>query len=243
MNNFYFVRNQFVCNRFVRNSKEQEEAMSEERSTCQATTKAGAPCKNSAMEGSVYCYVHRHFAAAPANAEPVIKTAAAGTKVVEKADFDMLVGELNSLAEELQNSYPSYTPPEFSPSGMIALIKRNLDKFTPDMQFEIVSELKRNLEGTSPKDLIDPDTWKGMWYILNYTAQAQSSAALEKIVNRLSGLPGMALLTDLKGNLEGTSPKEFLDPETWKGMFLIMNYSARATVGDLKRKLMGSDDE
>ncbi|MCB0132921.1 MAG: hypothetical protein KDD78_18800, partial [Caldilineaceae bacterium] len=107
----------------------------------------------------------------------------------------------------------------------------------------LAGDLKGNLEGTSPKDLVDPDTWKGMWYILNYTTQAQSSAALEKIVNRLSGLPGMALLTDLKGNLEGTSPKEFLDPETWKGMFLIMNYSARATVGDLKRKLMGSDDE
>ncbi len=222
--------------------------MSDANNHCQALTKTGVPCKNSARDESPYCYVHRNYrpdgeaTAAQRDVTAQTETAKAGA-TIQKADFDLLVTELNSLAEELQRSYPDYTPPTFTPGGMVELLKRNLEKFTPDMQFEVVSELKANLEGTSPKDLIDPETWKGLWYILNYMAQAQSQAILEKIGARLATLPGMALLSDLKGNLEGTSPKEFLDPETWKGMLLIMNYTARGAVGDLKRRLVGEDGD
>lgn len=215
-----------------------------ETALCQATTKAGTPCQNSPVEGSPYCYVHRNVGAAQVT--PTAAAPAAPEKTgngPRKADFDMLVQELNSLAGELQRSQPSVKVPEFSAGGLIELLKRNLDRFTPDMQIEIVSELKRNLEGTSPKDLIDPETWKGLWYILNYSAQAQSKAALSALGSRLAGLPGVALAGDLKGNLEGTSPKDLVDPETWKGMFLIMNYSARATATDVKRKLLGDDEE
>ena len=216
---------------------------------CQALTKAGVPCKNSARQGSPYCYAHRNYAPSGVKIPIANQAAGAATKSAKagasfkRADFDLLVSELNSLAEELRRSYPDYTPPAFTPAGMAELLKSNLGKFTPDVQFEIVNELKANLEGTSPKDLIDPDTWKGFWYILNYMAQAQSQAALEKIVNRLAALPGMAIVADLKSNLEGTSPREFLDPETWKGMLLIMNYSARATATDIKRKLVGEDED
>lgn len=223
--------------------------MSASENHCQAQTQSGTPCKNSPMHGSPYCYAHRDYAAAGGVEIPIANQAAGGARTsqagasLKKADFDLLVSELNSLAEELRRSYPNYTPPSFTPSGMAELLKSNLDKFTPDLQLEIVNELKANLEGTSPKDLIDPETWKGFWYILNYMAQAQSQAALERIVNRLAALPGMAIVSDLKSNLEGTSPREFLDPETWKGMLLIMNYSARATAADLKRKLVGEDED
>ncbi|MEZ4560467.1 MAG: hypothetical protein R2854_29210 [Caldilineaceae bacterium] len=216
---------------------------------CQATTKAGTPCQNHPVAGSPYCYAHRNYAPATAVPPPPDAPATAASTPnrtgvrVRKSDFDMLVQELTSLATELQRSQPSIKVPEFSSSGLIDLIKRNLDRFTPDVQMEIVRELKGNLEGTSPKDLIDPETWKGLWYILNYSAQAQSKAALAALSQRLSTLPGMALAGDLKGNLEGTSPKDLVDPDTWKGMFLIMNYSARATATDLKRKLLGDEED
>ena len=216
---------------------------------CQATTQAGTPCQNHPVAGSPYCYAHRNYApatAAPPTPDAPATAASTANRTgvrVGKSDFDMLVQELNSLATELQRSQPSIKVPEFSSSGLIDLIKRNLDRFTPDVQMEIIRELKGNLEGTSPKDLIDPETWKGLWYILNYSAQAQSKAALAALSQRLSTLPGMALAGDLKGNLEGTSPKDLVDPDTWKGMFLIMNYSARATATDLKRKLLGDEED
>lgn len=148
-----------------------------------------------------------------------------------------------NLESQRPRSIPDYRPPSFSTDGLIALLKENLDRFTPDVQIEIVSELKRNLEGTSARDLIDPDTWKGFWYILNYMAQEQSANMRQKLYDRLSTLPGMALLSDIKGNLEGTSPKEFLDPDTWKGMWMIMSYSVQATAVDIKRAIVGEDED
>ncbi len=239
--------------------------MNEEHKQCAATTKAGSRCKNHAMHDSDYCGVHQSLAKesvegsppavdiheieahqeiaiqeeAPIDTRPPIGGPFRESRA--QASFEILAAELNALAVELQTSIPGYVPPAFTPDGLVALVKSNLERFTPDMQVEILSELRRNLEGTSPRDLIDPDTWKGLWYILNYTVQAQSTAAIESVYARLAALPGMALLSDLKGNLEGTSPKEFLDPETWKGMWMIMNYTIQATAADLKRKLEGEE--
>ena len=234
--------------------------MSEEHRQCTATTKAGTHCKNSTMHGSDYCRVHQSWAK-KATVQPEKTLDVANVERVEirneppksvdakkggvsssQANFEILAAQLNALASELQKSIPAYMPPAFTPDGLVALVKGNLEKFTPSMQVEILSELRRNLEGTSAKDLIDPDTWKGFWYILNYTAQTQSTAALENVWTRLTALPGMALLSDLKGNLAGTSPKEFLDPDTWKGLWLVMNYSIQATAADLKRKLDGEEE-
>ncbi len=241
--------------------------MNEDRKQCAAITRAGARCKNHVMHGSDYCGVHQSLA------EDFMKESASALDFHEtelhqessireepsidirppiggpfresraQASFEILAAELNALAVEIQASIPSYVPPVFTPDGLVALVKSNLERFTPDMQFEILSELRRNLEGTSPGDLVDPDTWKGLWYVLNYTVQAQSMSAIESVYTRLADLPGMALLSDLKGNLEGTSPKEFLDPETWKGMWMIMNYTIQATAADLKRKLEGEEDD
>jgi len=241
--------------------------MSEDHKQCAATTKAGARCKNPAKHGSNYCGVHQSVVeesveGTPAavvdvhepklqqgssnQEEPSIDARPIGGPFREsraQASFEILAAELNALAVEIQTTIPGYVPPAFTPDGLVALVKSNLDRFTPDMQVEILSELRRNLEGTSPSDLIDPDTWKGLWYVLNYTVQAQSTAAIESVYARLVNLPGMALLSDLKGNLEGTSPKEFLDPETWKGMWMVMNYTIQATAADLKRKLEGEEDD
>lgn len=225
--------------------------MSEERPECIATTKAGARCKNRAQPNSDYCHIHRKLAAAETSpsaitAAPEPTTAPAVSSPTDlgssRAKFEILAGELNALAAELQRTVPAYLPPAFTRDGLVELLKYNLDKFTPNIQLEIVTELRQNLEGTSPQDLVDPDTWKGLWYILNYMAQEQSSAMLEKLYGKLSTIPGMALLSDIKGNLEGTSPKEFLDPDTWKGMWLIMSYSVQATASDIKHKLAGEDE-
>lgn len=221
--------------------------MSEERPQCLATTKAGTRCKNHALPGSNYCGIHRKMMEKPTASTLPDATIASRSTMQDtqssRAKFEILADELNALASELQRSIPEYLPPAFSADGLVELVKSNLDRFTPDIQVEMLSELRRNLEGTTPRDLIDPDTWKGLWYILNYIAHEQSSAMLEKLYSRLSALPGMALLSDIKGNLEGTSPKEFLDPDTWRGMWLIMSYSVQATASDIKRKLVGEDEE
>ena len=216
--------------------------MTDTHPACEATTQAGRRCKNSARPRSRYCHVHQNFL--PVEIPLPVSTTPQGTegKSQEREHFEMLVQEFNALAEEIKRSYPDFVPPEFSAAGMIAMLKTNLAKLTPGLQSETLVQLRANLEGTTPQDLIDPDTWKGLWYILNYTAQAQSRDAIEKISTRLGAIPGYNLMVDLKGNLEGTSPREFLDADTWKGLFLVMSYSARATVNDVKRRVLGEDD-
>ena len=168
--------------------------MVEERPECIATTKAGARCKKRAQSGSDFCYIHRALAAEapPPNAtqtesepEPTPTPSAipvSESSALARAQFEILANELNALAVELQRSAPAYLPPAFTADGLVELVKYNLDKFTPNVQLEIVSELRRNLEGTSPKEFLDPDTWKGMWLIMNYSVQATASEIKAKLV-------------------------------------------------------------
>ncbi|MDQ3248157.1 MAG: hypothetical protein M3Q45_03000 [Chloroflexota bacterium] len=107
--------------------------------------------------------------------------------------------------------------------------------------FQSNRSLKANLEGASAQDLVDPEAWQGMWYVLNYALQTQSTALKAGLSSRLAGLPGVALLADLKGNLAGTSPKDLLDVDTWKGAWYVLNHSLRHGAGEIKRKLLGGE--
>src|SRR4051794_1358828 len=102
--------------------------MTDERKLCAATTKSGAPCKNKAQAGSDYCYVHRNLAV---NAAPAPE---AKRGVAQSAQFHELITELDQLVNEMRAQLPDYTPPAFSPQALIALLKENLHRFTPEMQ-------------------------------------------------------------------------------------------------------------
>lgn len=198
--------------------------MSDDVRPCKATTKAGMPCKNMALAGSDYCYTHRGLA--PKAVDPQVQATIAG---------------VNKLADELKKDSPAYQPPPFSPQALLALLQQNAERLAARVPgFE---ELRRNLHGTKPEDLVDPDTWKGLWFILNYTAQAQSKQALEKIEQGLGALPGGQTLLSLKSGLEGTSPKDLLDLETWKGAWIIANAVVMTQADELKRKVLGGQNE
>jgi hypothetical protein len=59
------------------------------------------------------------------------------------------------------------------------MIKQNIERFTP----ELAKDLSQNLQGATREDLMDPDTWKGMWYMVNYSLQFQ----MEQMKQRLTG--------------------------------------------------------
>lgn len=160
----------------------------------------------------------------------------------QSAELDRLIAELNQLAEELKRS-AKYTPPPFSAQALANLMQENIGKFAPELQVPILSELKQNLEGTKPEDLLNPDTWKGMWYILNYTAQAQSEQLKSKLNERLAMIPGASIIFDLKSSFEGAKPSDFLDINTWKGVAYILDHTLRAQAKEMKRKLLGEADE
>lgn len=226
--------------------------MTEERSQCLALTKAGARCKNSAMAGSEYCHVHQTEGEAsltvPDEAPQPVRSSSPQYRGKEdksiplsdadRVEFQRIATELRELSAHLQQE-SRYTPPAFSLAELAALLQKNIYRFTPQAQREIVETLRSNLRGTKPQDLVDPETWKGFWYVLNYMAQSKRSDMSEQIQKRLEAIPGMTLLADVGSGLKDTDPKEFLDPDTWKGLYYVIDRVARLQVDAIKHRILG----
>jgi len=166
--------------------KEKEMSDDQSRPRCQALTRAGNPCKNYAQEGSPYCGVHVQLAAETATAVP---TAAAvppppdpePIPVVEEQipiEEDVpsrelrhqLMQELDNMIERLQALNPGYAPPPFSPEKMLTMLNENVEKLSPGLGLGILKKLR----GAVNEELFDIETWKGMWFMLNYTLEHQA---------------------------------------------------------------------
>jgi 1-acyl-sn-glycerol-3-phosphate acyltransferase len=90
-----------------------------------------------------------------------------------------LIGELDELIRRLRSISPGYNPPPFSPRGLLEMIEQNVDKFPPDVVLGLLGKLRK----TIGEDMLDLDTWKGIWYMLNYSVEYQA----DSLKRRLSG--------------------------------------------------------
>lgn len=167
---------------------------------------------------------------------PTPESPAADEIQVELKD---LVAELNELAVQLKQIEPHFQPPSYTPQRMKALLSDNLSRFTP----ETVKSLQESLEGASIEDFKDVETWKGMWFTLNYLIKLEAGERSSSLARRLAALPGVGALADLKEMLKDTPPEEFLNPETWKGFWFVINYELKNTASDLKKRLLHESDE
>lgn len=62
---------------------------------------------------------------------------------------------------------------------MLNFVKSNINRFTPDVAKGIVD----SLPGAAREDLMDPETWKGIWYVIDYWGRFQA----EQLKQRLKG--------------------------------------------------------
>lgn len=224
--------------------------MSETEVHCTAVTKSGTPCKNKPLSGTDKCRIHT--AKPETTTKPTDQPPAHDPTPEQQAQFHHLVSQLNDIAQKLQSMAPSYTPPPFSAQELGRLLKENLHRFSPEVRLDILKQLQEGWPGPSAKDLLDIETWKGLWFILNYSVQTESQSVLGTVTGHLANLPGVGLLkslpgaslvTDLQGMLQGTTPKDFLDVDTWKGMWYIVNYSLQYEAGEMKKRLLGESEE
>lgn len=161
-----------------------------EQTHCLALTRAGSHCKNYPLEGSEFCRVHQPVDDRPADlhisektagdgrvGEPVLESsglpledAAAEVGVVDDQNLHkQLMAELDRLIERVRERTPDYSPPPFSPRRLIQLVRENLKNFSPEISLGILEKLRRSVN----EDLFDIDTWKGIWYMLNYSLDYQ----------------------------------------------------------------------
>ena len=162
--------------------------MSAEETTtrCAALTHAGTPCKNYPLPGSLYCRAHQPSeerlaagASAPATAGSVSEATTAAEDIASEEQMrEQLIEELNKLIERVRAIAPDYTPP-FSPKGMLGAYSEDLGNLIPDLGRGLVERLRK-----SPvADFLDIETYKGLWFLVNYTVQSQ----LDVIKRHMSG--------------------------------------------------------
>ena len=224
--------------------------MSEQSPThCAATTKAGKPCKNYAAEGSDYCHVHQNMAQA---AEPSAQSEAEAELLARKQE---LLAELDELVADLKTAVPPTNSSPYNPLQLLTYLRQNLSQFTPEMQLGILE----NFRGMTREDMMDIETWKGLGYMLSYSAKFQANQLREKMNEQLpKPLQPDTMLNFVKTNidrftpdvakgimdsLQGATREDLLDPETWKGMWYMINYSVQFQAEQLKQKFTGETDE
>jgi 1-acyl-sn-glycerol-3-phosphate acyltransferase len=79
----------------------------------------------------------------------------------------------------MQKVMPDYAPPPFSPEGMVNLMDKQSEKLPAWMRLSILKKLRDSIN----EDLLDAETWKGAWYMVNYTLEYQGDI----FKRRLSG--------------------------------------------------------
>ena len=99
---------------------------------------------------------------------------------VEPAEVSLrqqLIRELDELARRLRAITPGYSMASTAAGGVIDVIEESADKIAPGF----ARGLRDSLSWFVNEDLLDVDTWKGMWYVLNQTVQYQTDALRRRL--------------------------------------------------------------
>lgn len=152
---------------------------------------------------------------------------------------------------------PGTTPP-YSPERLLAMVRDNLQKLTPEMQLDVL----RNLQTMSAEDLLDLETWKGLAYMMTYSARFQANQMRDKVSGTINhvvpepiqpgrlwqfGKSSLDRLTpefakQILSTFQGASREDLLDPNTWKGVWYMITYSLQFQAEQLKQRLSASDE-
>jgi len=90
--------------------------------------------------------------------------------VSEQASKEELIIELNRLVDRIRAYDPDYQAPQFSPRGWLEMLGENVQHMAPEFSQKLYEKAK----GALSSDFFDPDTWKGLWFMLNYTVEYQT---------------------------------------------------------------------
>jgi 1-acyl-sn-glycerol-3-phosphate acyltransferase len=101
------------------------------------------------------------------NEQTKAKVSQTSGQVSEEELRRQLASELDELVERLQALTPEYEPPPFSSQRLRSLIEDSLQKCPRDLRLDVVERLRN----AANEEWFTLETWKGMWYMLNYTLQ------------------------------------------------------------------------
>ena len=166
-----------------------------------------------------------------------------------------LLAEIDDLVSELRTAVPESGAAAYSPMLFLSYIKQSLSKLTPDVQLDILE----SFAGMTREDAMDIETWKGMAYMMSYSARFQAGQVKEKLNETLPAplqpdttihfmrqtvdrfTPEIA--SNILETFQGATREDLLDMETWKGVWTMLTYSLQFQVNAVKDKIMDNRED
>ncbi|MBI3943852.1 MAG: acyltransferase family protein [Chloroflexi bacterium] len=168
---------------------------------CAASTRSGAPCRNRARVGSLYCHVHQRHASKPGRYETIVPAAAsvatgeldqeglAGGRSApltgeqdparngagnETSDVAALRAQLRADLDRLVKAVKEKAPPGYQPPPFEPrqLIK-TLESLLAHFSPEQAMEIIKRLQASLGGPGFDLQAWQNIWYVVNFAAQYQ----------------------------------------------------------------------
>ncbi len=186
------------------------------------------------------------------------------------APADTQSNELDALVEKLQAATPTnIADSQYSPVGLLTLLQEYFPKLPADLQSRILDLF----QGMDAKDLVSLETWKGVVIMVLNSAKTQAEqvagmadsvlpdplkssnllglfqSAVDKFTPSIvkgaasSAKDIAANLGSMASNLEGMSAEDLLAPETWKGLYYMLDMGLRSQVTLLKERVTGGGEE
>ena len=166
-----------------------------------------------------------------------------------------LLEELDQLVGELRAAIPEAGANAYSPMFFLSYIRAGMNRLAPDVQLGILE----SFEDMTTEDLMDIDTWKGMAYMAGYSARFQAGQLKDKmnetlptplqpdttinLVKQVLDRFTPEVAKNIMETLQGATREDLMDPETWKGVWYMLNYSLQFQVNQLRDRVMGEDED
>jgi len=166
-----------------------------------------------------------------------------------------LLAEIDELVSELRTAVPNSGTDAYSPMLFLSYIRQSLGKLTPDVQLGILE----SFEGMTPEDAMDIETWKGMAYMLSYSARFQAGQMKDKMNETLptplqpdTTIKFMQQTVDkftpeIANNIletfQGATREDLTDLDTWRGVWTMLNYSMHFQLNTIKDKIMDNRED
>ena len=166
-----------------------------------------------------------------------------------------LIAEIDELVSELRAAIPNAGAEAYSPMLFLSFIRQSLSKLAPDVQLGILE----SFDGMTREDVMDIETWKGMAYMLSYSARFQASQVKDKM-NDTMPVPLQPDTTinfmkqtidkftpEIANNIletfQGATREDLMDLDTWKGVWTMLTYSLQFQMNAVKDKIMENDED
>ena len=169
--------------------------------------------------------------------------------------LNRLLADVDDLVNELRATLPDSGQYPYSPLKMLTLVRDTADRYTPEIQMSLLEPF----EDMTRDDLVDPETWKGLAYMIAYSAQFQAGRTKDVLNEQMPDplkpdtlwamlMGGIERITpetakEILASFEGATREDLLDLDTWKGVWYMLNYSLQFQAEQIKLRLMGGEEE